>query len=1045
MKKRITKILAMVLSLALLSSLAMVASPVLAQPGENEWAEIDLPPVAPGTDVELLATAADGTLFASVWDSNADPGEEWTIYRSEPDADGIAGWEWDATEFADYGVAITDIVPATNWGDNDTVYVATADGQVYRCTSAGDDTPILLRQIVDNLTTPAATVYDMDLWTDGNAVWIMVATDIDVLVMQDALFAEWIDMDLTISFDGVHASQDGTVHAPFVAAATCNFAPDFDQSGLIWSIVVTSGDNAWVSATISPGQWGQVVNSVQVTTGGGLDYPVDLDFSSFYTSASAPVLFAAIGTNGSGEGDIYLIEGGFDADNSVATPLLVDGGGIDFMSVQVSDQVIMAGERYNADVWISRNGGDTFNQASKPPTGETMTQVLMSVPGSFDPDTGIAYAATSGIESAFSYTVDGGDTWNQTNFVDTEILNIIDLAFDPITASQPAIMMTDDESPSSDSFWRSPDLTADNPKWERTNLSDISALDNFMAVEYAMDGSVIMLFGPSGADYVIQKSTDNGQTWSTWRTLPPAVGGIHDWVVLDSATIFAACDNGFYGTTRFGPAKQRLDGEVLMSIAYDPGSHLIAGNNNGEIFVSDDDGATWGTAQDVSAIAGGGDIYVAFDADFNVEGADGEGLIYFVGSDDDYDVGVAEIDDVDGSAEALLDDTNEDAITDVHDTDGFVGIHVSPGAMADGGNALYAICETGYTYRLLLHEEDSVWEVAQDDDLSVPRGLWGTTGSNILWTIDDDGAELWALEDTVAGMVTGVSVSGETISTATVDWNEMTGADEYQLAYDSSSVYSDEPPVTLSGLSDNTEYDAAVRVAEGHPFTSRWSSGTTFFTLEYLATPENEVPFNGMQEAPLLPSFVWGSVSAAEYYEFQLTTNPAYDEDGFVSGLVTGTPTNIDAPTTAYTQTDELAYDTNHYWIVRAVSTDSLSGEIAYSGWCFSNFHTRVEVIVLPPVILPDPVTPVIDITVSLPQPTVTVNVPDVIVDSPDIVVNVPPVVTVTQAPTPPQQTFVLPERDDPSTPVYIWVIVGIGAILTIAVIVLIIRTRRVV
>jgi len=161
MKKRITKILGVVLSLALLSSLAMVASPVIAQPGENEWAEIDLPPVAPGTDVELLATAADGTLFASVYDAAAGPGY-WTIYKSEPGADGIAGWEWDATEFADHTSAPTAIVCAPNWGDNDTVYVATVDGQVYRCTDAADDTPILLRQIVDNTTAEANIVYDMD-------------------------------------------------------------------------------------------------------------------------------------------------------------------------------------------------------------------------------------------------------------------------------------------------------------------------------------------------------------------------------------------------------------------------------------------------------------------------------------------------------------------------------------------------------------------------------------------------------------------------------------------------------------------------------------------------------------------------------------------------------------------------------------------------------------------------------------------------------------------------------------------------------------------
>jgi len=38
-----------------------------------------------------------------------------------------------------------------------------------------------------------------------------------------------------------------------------------------------------------------------------------------------------------------------------------------------------------------------------------------------------------------------------------------------------------------------------------------------------------------------------------------------------------------------------------------------------------------------------------------------------------------------------------------------------------------------------------------------------------------------------------------------------------------------------------------------------------------------------------------------------------------------------------------------------------------------------------------------------------------------------------------------MPPEEDPGTPVYIWIIVAIGAVLTIAVIVLIIRTRRVV
>jgi uncharacterized protein YaiE (UPF0345 family) len=1073
MKKRITKIIGVVLSLALLSSLAMV-TPVIAQPGENEWAEIDLPPIAQDTDVELLAQAVDGTLFASVVDTT---GPTWTLYRSEPGADGVAGWEWEATEFTGYG-QITAISPAPNWGDNDTVYVAAA-GQVYRCTSAGDDTPILLRQIVDSATLEATIVYDMDLWTDGDSMWIMVGTDIDVLVMEDALFAEWIDMDLTISFDGAHLSQDGTPMSTFTpndgivlahgSALFVAFAPDFNQSGLIWAIVGDDAGNMWVAATISPGQWGQVVNSVQVTTG-GLFGDGELAFADYYSSTTAPILYAAFDDNAGVEGDLYLIEGGLDTDSSVANPLLVDGGDIDFRSVQVSDQVIMGGEADTTNVWISQNGGDTFNDAAKPPTGDSDTQVLMA-PGAFDPDEGIAYAATTGVDSAFSYTVDGGNTWNQTNFVDTLIDEIETLAFDPMAASQPGFMITDDGA-TDESLWRSPDLTAEDPLWERVFSTTIApaGIDDFDLVEYAMDGSAVLLYGDDNDEF--WKSTDNGQIFTHWRLVPAAMLDVNGFILYDSATLFAVCENGFYGTTRFGPAKQRLDGETLVSVALQPGYDMndpdnmtvITGSDNGEIFVSEDGGGTWGAAQVVATQPS--DVWVAFDANFNIADSAGEGLIYFA-SDVDDDVGIAEIDDVDGTAENL-EDANGDSTN--HGA-AFAGLFVSPGAEVDGGNALYAICvgTPGHLERLLLHEDDNVWEMsAEDADLEDPVGLWGTTDSNVLWTIDSDDAELWALEDTLAGMVTGVVVSDETISSADVEWDAMTGAEWYEVCWDDSEDWIDDTEGTIVGLSDDTEYEVRVRVATQYaddpsngidpgdsPWSSRWSIAVTFYTLEYVATPFNLVPYNGMQDAPLLPSFVWGEsngesyvdLSNAEYFEFQLSTDPAVDEDGFISGIIAGTPAEIDYPTMAYTQTEELAYDTNHYWIVRAVSDDSLSGEMAYSDWCFSNFHTRVEEI--PPVTIEPAPTP----TIELPQPTVAVTVvppdvnvelppPQVTVVPPDIVVDVPAVVTVTQNPVP---TIQMPPEEDPGTPVYIWIIVAIGAVLTIAVIVLLIRNRRVV
>ena len=69
---------------------------------------------------------------------------------------------------------------------------------------------------------------------------------------------------------------------------------------------------------------------------------------------------------------------------------------------------------------------------------------------------------------------------------------------------------------------------------------------------------------------------------------------------------------------------------------------------------------------------------------------------------------------------------------------------------------------------------------------------------------------------------------------------------------------------------------------------------------------------------------------------------------------------------------------------------------------------------------------------------------------TPTIIITAPSQVTVTQAPavtpiyTLPQATIVI-QQPETTTPTYIWIIVGVGGLLTLAVIILIIRTRRVV
>ena len=53
---------------------------------------------------------------------------------------------------------------------------------------------------------------------------------------------------------------------------------------------------------------------------------------------------------------------------------------------------------------------------------------------------GLAYAATTGTESAFSRTTDGGVTWYQIGLIDTDISNI-DLAVSPNYSQDDSLFM----------------------------------------------------------------------------------------------------------------------------------------------------------------------------------------------------------------------------------------------------------------------------------------------------------------------------------------------------------------------------------------------------------------------------------------------------------------------------------------------------------------------------------------------------------------------------------------------------------------------------
>ena len=307
--------------------------------------------------------------------------------------------------------------------------------------------------------------------------------------------------------------------------------------------------------------------------------------------------------------------------------------------------------------------------------------------------------------------------------------------------------------------------------------------------------------------------------------------------------------------------------------------------------------------------------------------------------------------------------------------------------------------------RLLLHEDDSIWESAVETDITAPFGLWLTPGSNVLWTINaieaewdeynitiDVGPELWVFEDLLSGQVTLESPKDkeklDREDIATLRWKALDDADEYGYEYNSTwtlttkSGTTDETWIGISGLSASDTYEWRVRVSPGEPFSSRWSDLWTFSTALGASpwAPLCIAPGNGDTDVPLTPAFSWESAKAADAFEFVLATDSA-----FTAVLVTET-----VSTDAFQPAVTLEYSTNYYWKVRA-----LKGAVAISRWSDISVFTTVA----------KPVAPTPPVTVSPP-------------------VTIPPAT--------------------PITPAWIWAIVIIGAILVIAVIVLIVTTRRV-
>ena len=1009
MKKKMYKIMGVALTLVMVLSLFAFAAPVAADPDVNEWSEFSYPDEGSDGDwfydpdithVGPMALAINGDLYAYAHVDGADWGPDENIDSNIFKSDD-GGRTWSTTDFAD------ELVEDDYWGsddpgfvvdivcdseDEDIVYVATGfpywPGYVYWSEDGGDSFDAMAPDSLDDarfdfgdgcITSLDATYFGGDAhvfvsisnWSgDGGVYYINL----------ESYLVGWTDMGLW--------AYDGGGYDAFAI----NCAPDFDDSRKVYALVCDGSETHIVVNSGTEGVWSQFGEELEeygdgdleIEWGSNICFPDDFDHDELFVAVDGA-------SSEDGCGSIYRV-----TDEPAAYCLADDDDAVyaDFISLELTGDVgatlLLAGTAsdygddpyyYEATVLYSTDDGESWDAAGKRPSGYNWTYVLMAEDFA---DSGKAWAATSGRQCAVSYTIDGGDLFNQISLINTDMVDRIrNVSFYPDYETSEKLFMASQHH-GRDSLWR-----YDGEYWERVAEERVVGSPIRMVSVSPEIGNDETVFFTNwefwDPDIMIYYSDDEGQSWDDLRCQP---GQLYNWVVIDAETILAGGEDDGDGvvwkTDRHGArvwedVDADIKGEIWHFAVF--GDNILCASDEGEVALSEDLGDSWDMVGDPLDAT----FYtlVAFDTDY-----DNNSFIYAACDNDIYRFEVGESDDW-------------------KDIDDDVGLSVASGIATADGCLYVSDAGTG----------DGMWrsvdptadtplfeQVGEDFELDGDSMLWWlqtTSGSNVLYALDlDDTSVLWTYEDALVGPVELDSpADGEGVDRTnklTLAWEELDDADDYEVmcyadedfrtAYRvwDADIEDDDPVLVLTegdGIESGTEYWWKVRVAESEPLASKWSvvwSTTTAMGAAQwnpFSGPVNEYPWMGATDVPLAPTFAWNTADWATGYEFELADNDAFS-DAFTKSLTT----------TVYQYETDLAYFTTYFWKVRAVSATGTSN------WATGVFTTM---------------------------------------ERPAEIVEPPPPVEI-------------PPLPAPITPAWIWAIVVIGAVLVIAVIILIVMTRRV-
>jgi hypothetical protein len=1042
MKKKITRIWGVGLIVALLSSLLVMGAPAAAV--DNLW-DAEITPGAPTYALAALdANVADMAVYNDGEEIWVVTGTDNYTYKS---VDGGRSWVKGNTDAL--ALASPDLI-AVAPDDSSVIAVCDKSEMALYVTNNGGAVWNSLGTVADTTAgTEIATITDIDISATRSGVNMVVVAGQDDTTQGNAYYFEvgsaapvWTQMKSKAGFNWNQIiDTGGTANSTSEYVYAVAFSPNYPSDQVMVAVTGNvTGAAAFDNITFeifsfSHKKWNN-------SAGFGTGYPAVLETAPTTTITSVTYASIALDPEYLGSDDILrnsftgLTVVGGDTDNGGIYRLKdvvlknIDEGQ-DIYSVAYDGTNLVAGTtgttvRYTEDPMASV---PTVNPTSslKSPGGASNTIVAWAGTD--------VLAATSGDESALSLSRSNGAAFNDISMISTNITSSQDVA---VSADGSTIYwVTDDGAVTTNATQNDLSVWRKTTDWERilsVKIDNASTAFLPYIVRAAPDDPDVIYVGQVGGT-AIYYSKDGGEDKWYQRTCGVA---LQDLAVESSDVAYAISEGGSVVTTTnagftWGPPQTcnfvAGNGYSLYSAMEDV---VLAGSTGGYVSYSTDGGTSFSKITkpvDTDAT----NVVLIADADY----ADNN-IIYAATNAANKNVKRWEV----GTSTAWTDM--------VYDTLGSsMGIY----GLAQQGGVLYALGENttqSYLFQCLDptiadYTSPVFWDStattadtdSNDTEVTLGSGaashnaLASSTGSNKLWACKTN------LHNKLYGYLDVLAVEGPTllspstgfndpVNTVTgyaneiaFSWERLSNATEYELfiAYDDAfkesvtlvAVSSSKSTVVQAVGPDKTD-DAKVnfmpgatyywRVHASAPLTSPFSEVRSFTIQPGVAmVPSIGSPANGTTITTTTPAFSWSPVAGATKYEFQLAVSTNFGASIFKTELAD----------TGIRPAVKLDQGMTYFWRVRAIAP--VTGD----------WSTIANFVVAEEEAPPAPAAP----------PVVVEQVPAPIIQIP---------------PAPPAQEIVIPPAPAPPAPIapgYIWAIIIIGAVLVIAVVVLIVRTRR--